>query len=118
MTPSISEPITSVPNPTRSHKRLAIVGHPNVGKSVIFHALTGKYVTVSNFPGTTVDLTQGVGKIGGNEWNVCDTPGVLSLRARTDDERVARDYLLDADPSVILQVADAKNLSKAIHLAL
>jgi len=106
------------PGQTRDLRTLAIVGHPNVGKSVIFHALTGKYVNVSNFPGTTVDLSMGRGKFGNAEWSVCDTPGVISLRARTDDERVARDFLLETEPDVILQVADAKNLSKAIHLTL
>ena len=106
------------PAQAREFRSLAIVGHPNVGKSVIFHALTGKYVNVSNFPGTTVDLSVGRGKFSGGEWTVCDTPGVISLRARTDDERVARDYLLETEPDVILQVADAKNLSKAIHLTL
>lgn len=99
-------------------KNLAIVGHPNVGKSVIFHALTGKYVTVSNFPGTTVDLVQGVGKINQEEWSVVDTPGVISLQAKTDDERVARDHLLQTRPEVVLQVADAKNLTKTLHLTL
>lgn len=112
-----SVPLT-LPGAARDGKRLAIVGHPNVGKSVIFHALTGKYVNVSNFPGTTVDLSIGRGKMGDVEWSVCDTPGVISLRARTDDERVARDYLLESEPDVILQVADAKNLSKAVHLTL
>lgn len=106
------------PASERGDLSLAIVGHPNVGKSVIFHALTGKYVTVSNFPGTTVDLSRGVGTINHKNWMVTDTPGVLSLQARTDDERVARDFLLDVHPDVILQVADSKNLNKALHLTL
>ncbi len=97
---------------------LAIVGPPNVGKSVVFHALTGKYVTVSNFPGTTVDISKGVGTLNRKEWQVFDTPGVYSLQPRTDDERATRDLLLETHPDVILQVADAKNLSKTIHLTL
>ncbi|MCG3205450.1 MAG: GTPase Der [Elusimicrobia bacterium] len=118
-----TESISSSPNtpkipPPRKRKTAAIVGHPNVGKSVIFHALTGKYVTVSNFPGTTVDLSQGVGKINENEWDITDTPGVLSLLAKTEDERVARDFLIKCQPDVVIQVADAKNLSKALHLTL
>src|ERR1044071_8740774 len=99
-------------------KTLALIGHPNVGKSVLFHALTGKYVTVSNFPGTTVDLSRGVGTIKHKEWLVYDTPGVVSLLPRTDDERVARDLLVEVKPDVVVQVADAKNLAKALHLTL
>lgn len=104
--------------PALTHKTLALVGHPNVGKSVLFHALTGKYVTVSNFPGTTVDLTRGVGRLSGDEWMVYDTPGVFSLNPKTDDERVSRDLLLNAHPEVVIQVADAKNLAKTLHLGL
>lgn len=119
MSPTHHAPLEALPTGTGTATRsLAIVGHPNVGKSVIFHALTGKYVTVSNFPGTTVDLSRGRGTFARREWHVCDTPGVVSLRARTDDERVARDYLLEANPDVILQVADAKHLTKALHLTL
>ncbi len=99
-------------------KTIALVGHPNVGKSVLFHALTGKYVTVSNFPGTTVDLTRGVGRIGASEWMVYDTPGVFSLNPKTEDERVSRDLLLNVHPDVVIQVADAKNLSKTLHLVI
>jgi len=97
---------------------IALVGHPNVGKSVLFHALTGKYVTVSNFPGTTVDLSRGVGRIAGNEWLVYDTPGVFSLNPKTDDERVTRDLLIDVHPNVVVHVADAKNLGKTLHLVI
>ncbi len=106
------------PKSPARQKVLAIVGHPNVGKSVIFHALTGKYVTVSNFPGTTVDLSNGVGTIQNEAWSVTDTPGVVSLQAKTDDERVARDFLVENQPDMVIQVADSKNLSKAIHLTL
>ena len=99
-------------------KTLALVGHPNVGKSVIFHALTGKYVTVSNFPGTTVDISRGAGTIRNQSWQVFDSPGVFGLQPRTEDERVSRDLLIENRPDVVIQVADAKNLGKALHLTL
>jgi ferrous iron transport protein B len=99
-------------------KTLALVGHPNVGKSVIFHALTGKYVTVSNFPGTTVDISRGTGTIRNQSWHVFDSPGVFGLQPRTEDERVSRDLLIEARPDIVIQVADAKHLSKALHLTL
>lgn len=102
-----SEAVTKAP-------RLLLVGNPNVGKSVIFGYLTGKYVTVSNYPGTTVEVSRGKMRYSGQDWEVIDTPGVNSLSPQSDDERVTRDMLLDADPDVIVQVADAKNLRRTL----
>lgn len=102
-----SDAITKAP-------RLLLVGNPNVGKSVIFGYLTGKYVTVSNYPGTTVEVSRGKMRYSGQDWEVIDTPGVNSLSPQSDDERVTRDMLLDADPDVIVQVADAKNLRRTL----
>ncbi len=97
---------------------IVLVGQPNVGKSVLFHALTGKYETVSNFPGTTVDVARGVGSFHGTKRVVYDTPGVLSLIPRTDDERVARDMIINTKPDVVVQVADCKDLSRALHITM
>ncbi|MDX2030730.1 MAG: ferrous iron transporter B [Blastocatellia bacterium] len=94
--------------------RLLLVGNPNVGKSVVFGYLTGRYVTVSNYPGTTVEVSRGTMRYGGVDWEVVDTPGVNSLSPQSDDERVTRDLLLDARPDVIVQVADAKNLRRTL----
>ncbi|MBI2907894.1 MAG: ferrous iron transport protein B [Chloroflexi bacterium] len=94
--------------------RLLLVGNPNVGKSVIFSSLSGQYVTVSNYPGTTVEVTRGYDG-GGRE--IVDTPGVNSLIPRSEDERVARDILLEDGKRVIVQVADAKNLRRALMLS-
>ena len=93
---------------------VVLVGHPNVGKSALFGALTGRYVEVSNFPGTTVEVSQG--KVGGVP--VIDTPGVQSLHARSDDERVTRNILLARPPRVVVQVADARNLRRSLLLTL
>lgn len=94
--------------------KIALVGNPNVGKSVIFGLLTGKYVTVSNYPGTTVEVSRGVckGLEGGVE--IVDTPGVNSLIPLSEDERVTRDMLLEEYEKRIVQVADAKNLSRSL----
>lgn len=62
---------------------VAIVGCPNVGKSVLFNALTGAYVTVSNYPGTTVEVARGKGRLGGTEVAVVDTPGMYRLLRRS-----------------------------------
>lgn len=92
---------------------IVLVGNHNVGKSVLFGWLTGTYVTVANYPGTTVELTRGVARRDGH-LTVVDTPGVNSLQPRSDDERVTRDLLLSTSPSVVVQVADAKNLRRAL----
>ncbi|MBW2000399.1 MAG: ferrous iron transport protein B [Deltaproteobacteria bacterium] len=99
-------------------KKIVLVGSPNVGKSVIFGHLTGRYVTVSNYPGTTVEVTRGRGIIGHEEVGVIDTPGMYSLVPITEEERVARDILLEERPDVVVQVIDAKNLERMLHLTL
>lgn len=97
---------------------LALVGNPNVGKSVIFNALTGSYVTVSNYPGTTVDVSKGPGKFAGQKYTIIDTPGVNSLIAHSEDEKVTKEILLRGDTAVIVQVADSKNLKRSLLLTL
>lgn len=99
-------------------KKIAIVGSPNVGKSVLFNNLTGRYATVSNYPGTTVEVSRGKAKIGSEEFEVIDTPGAYSLLPITEEERVARDILLDEEPCLILHVIDAKNLERMLTLTL
>src|SRR5512139_2348662 len=90
-------------------KKVALVGNPNVGKSVLFNALTGAYVTVSNYPGTTVEVSRGKGRLAGKQVGVVDTPGMYRLIPVTEEERVARDILLEESPSLVLHVVDAKN---------
>lgn len=92
------------------------MGNPNVGKSVVFAHLTGQYVTVSNYPGTTVEVSQGVGNIEGKKAVVIDAPGINSLIPSSEDERVARDLLLAEEPASVIQVADAKNLRRTLLL--
>ncbi|MEE9488490.1 MAG: ferrous iron transporter B [Candidatus Brocadiales bacterium] len=92
---------------------LALVGNPNVGKSVIFGLLTGKYVIVSNYPGTTVTVSRGRCKRIGNGVEIIDTPGINSLIPQSEDERVARDILLEGERKVI-QVLDSKNLRRGL----
>lgn len=99
-------------------KRLILIGNPNVGKSVIFGALTGRYVTVSNYPGTTVEVTRGSISIGGSKYVVIDTPGVNSLVPMSEDERVTRDILLNERADSVIQVADTKNLRRSLLISL
>ncbi len=91
---------------------IVLVGNPNVGKSVVFNALTGVYVDVSNFPGTTVELTHG--RFG--DLDVIDTPGVYGVSSFNDEETVARDVILFADR--VVNVVDAVHLERDLFLTL
>lgn len=99
-------------------EKIAIVGNPNVGKSVLFNCLTRRYVTVSNYPGTTVEVSRGQARIGGGDYEIIDTPGMYSLVSLTEEERVARDILLDEAPGVVVHVVDGKNLGRMLPLTL
>ncbi len=97
---------------------LAVVGNPNVGKSVLFNRLTGMYVTVSNYPGTTVEVTRGQLRLGDTDVEVVDTPGMYSLLPISEEEAVARRLLLEDNPRQVLHVIDAKNLQRMLPLTL
>jgi len=99
-------------------KKIAIVGNPNVGKSVLFNALTKQYVTVSNYPGTTVEVSRGKMSINGIEYEVIDTPGMYSFLPITEEEGVARRILLNEKPDIVIHVVDAKNLERMLSLTL
>src|SRR5262245_26989423 len=75
--------------------KLLLVGNPNVGKSLLFTRLTNRYVTVSNYAGTTVEITTAVAEFGGQLREVVDTPGANGLTPQSADERVTRDLLLE-----------------------
>ena len=95
---------------------VALVGHPNVGKSALFQRLTGQRVMVSIYPGTTVEVTRGVCR----GWQGCeliDTPGVIAFPPHSDDEQVTSRILFDEPISTILQVGDAKNLRRTLSLS-
>jgi len=102
----------------RAHpRRLALVGQPNVGKSVVFNRLTGRYVTVSNYPGTTVAVTKGRALVDAEVCDIIDTPGVNALDgAISEDERITRELLESDGVDLVVQVADARNLRRALML--
>ena len=99
-----------------AHEKMILIGNPNVGKSVIFGLLTGKYVTVSNYPGTTVEVSYGNASIGNKKVLIIDSPGVNNLTPMSEDEKVTRDILLKEKPEAVVLVADAKNLKRALML--
>jgi ferrous iron transport protein B len=99
-------------------RKVALVGNPNVGKSVLFNALTGAYVTVSNYPGTSVEVARGSATIDGEQFEIIDTPGMYSLLPITEEERVAREILLNESPDVVFHVLDARNLERMLTMTL
>lgn len=94
------------------------MGHPNVGKSVVFNRLTGANVTESNYPGTTVDFTKGYMRLNGEEVEIIDVPGTFSLEPKDKAEEVAVQMLKENDDSVIVCVIDATKLERGLYLAL
>jgi ferrous iron transport protein B len=100
-------------------RRIVLVGNPNVGKSALFNALTGLRATVSNYPGTTVEVYRG--RLAGTDAEVVDSPGLNSLLPLSEDERVTWELVrsvLGEEGAVVVQVADAKNLRRALLLTL
>ena len=97
-------------------RKVAIVGFPNVGKSLVFNNLTNEYASVSNYPGTTVEVYRAVGRIGKSEFEFIDTPGMYSLLSITDEEKVARRILMEEEVILVLHVVDAKNLERMLPL--
>ncbi len=97
---------------TTGARTIVLAGNPNVGKSVFFNAFTGTYVDVSNFPGTTVELTRGRW----GEADLVDSPGIYGVSSFNDEETVARDVILHAD--VIVDVVDAVHLERDLFLTL
>jgi ferrous iron transport protein B len=109
---------SSTPETTVYDSPVILVGNPNVGKSVLFGALTGRYANVSNYPGTTVEITRGTLSLNGQPRPVIDTPGINSIIPFSDDERVTQDILLTQASSTIIQVVDMKNLQRGLLIAL
>ena len=96
--------------------KIALAGNPNVGKSTLFNQLTGMKQHVGNWPGKTVEKKEGSFKYKGNELDVIDLPGNYSLNAYSVEEIVSRDYIVDENPDVIVNIVDAGNLERNLYL--
>ena len=97
---------------------ILLVGNPNVGKSALFNKLTGQYVTVSNYPGTTVEVSHGHCQALDRNIEIVDTPGTYSLLPITEEERVTSDILFSPRVKAVVHVVDAKNLDRMLGLTL
>jgi ferrous iron transport protein B len=96
---------------------VALAGNPNAGKSSIFNALTGSHQHVGNWPGKTVEKKEGRFSQDGIEIKVVDLPGTYSLTAFSPEEVIARDYILNEKPDVVVTVLDSANLERNLYLA-
>jgi ferrous iron transport protein B len=110
------ERLAAVPHLPEPGADVVLVGNSNVGKSALFNALTGAYVTVSNYPGTTVEVTTGSAVLDGQRTPLTDTPGIASFFPASEDERVTRDILLVERHRAVVLVGDAKNLERTLLL--
>ena len=95
---------------------MALAGNPNAGKSTIFNALTGAHQHVGNWPGKTVEKKSGSFKFAGYEMEVIDLPGAYSLSAYSPEEQIARDFIVQERPDVVVNVVDAANLERNLYL--
>ncbi|MHA2424624.1 MAG: FeoB small GTPase domain-containing protein [Candidatus Thorarchaeota archaeon] len=98
--------------------KVALIGNPNVGKSVIFNNLTGLKQHTGNWPGKTVEVKEGYFEFKDHEFEVIDLPGVYSLSAVSEDEQVAREFLIDHRPDVVVDILNAAQLERNLYLTL
>ncbi|MBA7629418.1 Fe(2+) transporter FeoB [subsurface metagenome] len=96
---------------------VAIAGNPNSGKTTIFNMLTGARQHVGNYPGVTVEKKEGLRKYAGYEMTVVDLPGTYSLTAYSIEELVARNFIIDEQPDVVVDIVDASNIERNLYLA-
>ena len=96
--------------------RIALAGNPNAGKTTIFNALTGLHQHTGNWPGKTVEKKEGQIKHGDLIINIVDLPGTYSLTAYSPEEIIARDFIIEEQPDVVINVVDATNLERNLYL--
>ena len=96
---------------------IALAGNPNTGKSTIFNALTGARQHVGNWPGKTVEKKEGTWQQEDVEFEVMDLPGTYSLTAYSLEEVIARDYIIDQRPDLVVVVVDSASLERNLYLA-
>ena len=103
-----------------SQKRsIALAGNPNCGKTTLFNALTGSHQTVGNWPGVTVEKKSGSFSLNDQQITLVDLPGVYSLQpcdSSSEDEQVAREYILSGEASLVVNIVDASNLERNLYL--
>ncbi|MFA5528828.1 MAG: ferrous iron transport protein B, partial [Peptostreptococcales bacterium] len=97
-------------------KNIAIAGNPNCGKTSLFNNITGANYHVANYPGVTVEKKEASVKHNGSVFNIVDLPGTYSLSPYSLEEVVARDYVVNEKPEVVVDVLDASNLERNLYM--
>ncbi len=97
---------------------IALAGNPNSGKTTLFNELTGARQHVGNYPGVTVEKKKGTYNNNGNRFNIVDLPGTYSLTAYSLEEVVARNFLVNEKPGMVINIVDASNLQRNLYLSL
>jgi ferrous iron transport protein B len=95
---------------------LALAGQPNVGKTTVFNMLTGLNQHVGNWPGKTVERKEGIFNFDGRDIHLVDLPGTYSLTANSEEERIARDFILKEQPQVVIVIVNAATLERNLYL--
>jgi ferrous iron transport protein B len=95
---------------------IALAGNPNAGKTTIFNAMTGLHQHTGNWPGKTVEKKEGEVEFKDLKINIVDLPGTYSLTAYSPEEIIARDYIIEERPDVVVNVVDATNLERNLYL--
>ena len=98
--------------------RVALAGNPNVGKSVIFNNLTGSHQRIGNWPGKTVEKKEGIFRYDSEEIYVIDLPGIYSLTPYSVEELIARNYIIEERPDIVVVIIDASNIERNLYLLL
>ncbi len=96
---------------------VALAGNPNAGKTTVFNELTGSRQHVGNYPGVTVECKEGFRRHGDVRLRIVDLPGIYSLTAYSAEELVARNFIIDRKPDVVVDILDASNLERNLYLA-
>jgi len=94
-----------------------LAGNPNSGKTTIFNSLTGERQHVGNYPGVTVEKKEGSAVFEGREFDIVDLPGTYSLTAYTIEEIVTRNFIMESEPDVVIDIVDCSNLERNLYLA-
>ncbi len=119
MSDSDNKGLVTTPEDKLSKKKqpvFALAGNPNCGKTSLFNSITGSHQHVGNWGGVTVEIKEGRTECDGEKIKVIDLPGIYSLSAESMDERVARDFLLEEKPDVVINVIDSTNLERNLYL--
>ncbi|MFP4136164.1 MAG: FeoB small GTPase domain-containing protein [Candidatus Acetothermia bacterium] len=94
-----------------------LMGHPNVGKSAVFNRLTGAKITESNYPGTTVDFTEGYARIEDKEAKIIDVPGTFSTEPKDEAEKVAMEIMKEHEGATVVAILDSTKIERGLYLA-